>query len=956
MDTSIFTRKEKEDMLRRRFGAILTAIVMASGMLLSSCASKKSTQDPMGSEYFEVKVKPDSKEEVVTNGTSPTPKDYFYDTKTLDLAAPDLSSEIGLPRLYSYADTPFMTQDYILIPYSQVYSKKQDIYAVINSDIAYGDPTPDEFIEVWAIYDMNGHYCGSMMNKDNEWMTGRAVDFFFGIRFAQDKNGNLVAVYSSYDETDEGSSYNLHLARYAPDGTELKAPICLIEYVDEKPKGLCVTQDDLVVVATTRSLICFTMEGQPLSYCTFPFEMNCIGMWEQNGKIYVQLLPGIAEGDTYDAPYHFYEGDTREDSRILSFSIGSSGVLSIDNSCRNGEGLLAMRSFQGKDGVYAATKNALGVMDMESGEFSMLLDWNQSNIDRKLLEMGTIQVLSEGERTQTISVIPDESLPFPAVSMEVIGPDESWTMEEPEADYVSDSDEGAFSEDGIADETNIADSDSYLETNSTSEVTETDETDETTVLDPANDPASSDSKVTRVAVATTVETESGRDAKLILLEPMDDNPHQGQQVIWIGGCHLVESRLAQSVARYNADPEHPFWIKLHEYTDYYNDVIHIEGVDSDAVAVETMKAQIYSGNGPDIIYSSGTSMDLDNGSCLTDLNPYMDGKNGINREEYYDSVFRAFETKGKLYEVPLSFRIMSAAADVDRIGKIDNITTLDLLNCEGNLKSGETIYASYSSSAPLAWMASSEMGSWLDKDAGEVLVSKETLMNLMQLSKDQNQQVGASTYSFDTSDYSVLSRRAPMNSFSYGYGFLHMCEFGSIDGYMEGFAYPGNYAWIGVPGSRDNLSVVHSNMAVGISAYSTQKEQAWEVIRYFLSVEEQDQFCKEEVDLYSFTASYFPVFRGSFYKNYLDRINQNLSYDYSVPVDESEYTFVTVPVTTDTETDMDNLLSAPHRRFVYDEEAFKIILEETYQFISGTKTKEQAANDALTRLKAYVTG
>ena len=161
---------------------------------------------------------------------------------------------------------------------------------------------------------------------------------------------------------------------------------------------------------------------------------------------------------------------------------------------------------------------------------------------------------------------------------------------------------------------------------------------------------------------------------------------------------------------------------------------------------------------------------------------------------------------------------------------------------------------------------------------------------------------------------------------------------------------------IGVPGSRDNLSVAHSNMAVGISAYSTQKEQAWEVIRYFLSTEEQDQFCKEEVDLYSFTASYFPVFRGSFYKNYLDRVNQNLSYDYSVPVDESDYTFVTVPVTTDTETDMDNLLSAPHRRFVYDEEAFKIILEETYQFISGTKTKEQAANDALTRLKAYVTG
>ena len=940
-------------MLRRRFGAFLTAIVMASGMLLSSCASKKSTQDPIGSEYFDVKVKPDSKEEVITNGTAPSPKELFYDIKTIDLAAPDLSSEIGIPLIYSYADNPQMTQDYILVPYTQTYSKKKDIYEVLNSDVAYGDPSPDAFLNIWAIYNMDGQYLGVIMREDDERMTAPAIDLFFGIKFTQDNSGNLVAVYTSYEERDGGASYNMHLARYSPDGKELMAPMYLLEYVDEKPKGIYVTEDDLLVVATSQEMICFNMEGQPLSYCTFPYDMSCIDMWQAKGKIYVQLLPGLESG-MYDAPYYFYEDEERDDSRILSFSVGSSGVISIDNSCRNGEGLLAMRSFQGKDGVYSATKNALGVMDMESGEFSTLLDWNQSNIDRKLLEMGTIQVLSEGESTQPISVIPSESLPFPPVSMEVVDSSEYSAVQEPEIAYVSD--ESAFSEEEKMDETNLADGESYLETNETQDISDDDETNATATVAQDNDQAPSESGVTRVAVATTVEVDTGRNAKLMLLTPMDQNPHEGQQVIWIGGIHLSESKLAQSVARYNEDPSHPVWIKLHEYTDYYEDMVRVDGEDLDAVALETMKAQIYSGNGPDIIYSSGTSIDLDNSSCLTDLNPYIDGKNGLDREEYYDSVFRAFETKGKLYEVPLSFRVMSTSADVDRIGKIDNITTFDLLNCEGSLNSGETIFATYSSSIPTAWLASTEMSEWLDKDAGNVLVAKDTLMNLMQLSKDQFQQTGAAYYSFDPTDHTFLSRKAPMNTFSYGYGFLHMCEFGSIVGYMEGFAYPGNSAWIGVPGSSNNYSAVHSTMTVGIASYSTQKEQAWEVIRYFLSMEEQDEFCKSEVDLYSFTADSFPVFRRSLYKSYLAGVDQNLSFDYSIPVTESDYTNVTVPVTADTEMDMDRFLSAPHRRFVYDPEALQIILEETYQFISGTKTKEQASADAISRLKAYVNG
>ena len=51
-------------------------------------------------------------------------------------------------------------------------------------------------------------------------------------------------------------------------------------------------------------------------------------------------------------------------------------------------------------------------------------------------------------------------------------------------------------------------------------------------------------------------------------------------------------------------------------------------------------------------YSEFSQFDTE--SILVDLNPYLDGADGIDRRMYFDNVFRAFEVDGKLLQMPLS--------------------------------------------------------------------------------------------------------------------------------------------------------------------------------------------------------------------------------------------------------------------------------------------------------------
>ncbi|MBR5937486.1 MAG: hypothetical protein IKZ90_04355 [Clostridiales bacterium] len=81
-----------------------------------------------------------------------------------------------------------------------------------------------------------------------------------------------------------------------------------------------------------------------------------------------------------------------------------------------------------------------------------------------------------------------------------------------------------------------------------------------------------------------------------------------------------------------------------------------------------------SGTGPDVILNCASVSGFNSDKVLVDLNPYMDGANGIDRSKYFDNIFRAFETNGKLYQLPLVVLLCGLAGNPELLGKPESWT------------------------------------------------------------------------------------------------------------------------------------------------------------------------------------------------------------------------------------------------------------------------------------------
>ncbi|MCL2662971.1 MAG: hypothetical protein FWE83_06530 [Oscillospiraceae bacterium] len=105
---------------------------------------------------------------------------------------------------------------------------------------------------------------------------------------------------------------------------------------------------------------------------------------------------------------------------------------------------------------------------------------------------------------------------------------------------------------------------------------------------------------------------------------------------------------------------------------------------SEEVALIT---QLLSGSYDIFMLSTISSEKLDVNSLFVDLNQLIDGSNGINREDYFDNVFRGMEANGILYSVPLSVTFEAPLPNIAyfrsagiNVNDLDTISWEQLLN------------------------------------------------------------------------------------------------------------------------------------------------------------------------------------------------------------------------------------------------------------------------------------
>ena len=170
--------------------------------------------------------------------------------------------------------------------------------------------------------------------------------------------------------------------------------------------------------------------------------------------------------------------------------------------------------------------------------------------------------------------------------------------------------------------------------------------------------------------------------KLTILEKSDKNPYAGKKVLEIAPIWGLSSLMGEAQQEFNRNSNDYFaYISTRYDSAYFTlpEYYHEEVTLADVVNLITdqLAVDIRNGNGPDIIIGLGDSTQLDSQDFLVNLYPYIDGKNGLNKAEYFENAFEAFAANGQLYQIPLTMNVLGIMTDKVNVADGKNGFTFD---------------------------------------------------------------------------------------------------------------------------------------------------------------------------------------------------------------------------------------------------------------------------------------
>lgn len=173
--------------------------------------------------------------------------------------------------------------------------------------------------------------------------------------------------------------------------------------------------------------------------------------------------------------------------------------------------------------------------------------------------------------------------------------------------------------------------------------------------------------------------------KLTILEKADKNPHSGKKILEIAPVWGIDETIGETQQVFNKNNKNYYayistrydstYFSLPEYQQQGETLADTVNLITDQLAVD-----IRNGNGPDIIIGLGDSTQLDSQDFLVNLYPYIDGKNGINKADYFENAFEAFAANGKLYQIPLSINVRGIVTDRSNVADGKKGFTFDEFN------------------------------------------------------------------------------------------------------------------------------------------------------------------------------------------------------------------------------------------------------------------------------------
>lgn len=437
---------------------------------------------------------------------------------------------------------------------------------------------------------------------------------------------------------------------------------------------------------------------------------------------------------------------------------------------------------------------------------------------------------------------------------------------------------------------------------------------------------------------------SGNDMVISVLTEVDPATLPDRKLIKLYALWLDTSVKRQILEFNKNNPEYEI-----ELTNYGDDMDWQD-------AVSRMNNDMISGNIPDILVVNG-QLPVDSyisKGLFSNLYDFMETDPDINKEDYLQNLFEAYEVNGALYYTVPDFTVSTMVGKSSEVGAEQGWTMDEFMSfIEANPDKSIFGERSATNTNMLTTFFSYSYDSFIDRNTGECSFNSDSFIKMMEFCSRFPSEIKDEDMDYDDSywqEYETQWRTGKTllsNEYIGTFKVIRELEQGK-------FGEPVTFK--GMPGSKGNGSTFNSSgTLLAITSKSVNKDGAWQFVRYFFTDEYQDMYANG--NSYSFPAKLSALEKKAeaakerpYWEN--DETGEKEYYD-------NTYWNGTESINIGVNTDEDNARMMEFIKSItatnnYDTKIQDIISEEAAPYFSGQKTAAQAAEIIQNRIANYI--
>lgn len=409
-----------------------------------------------------------------------------------------------------------------------------------------------------------------------------------------------------------------------------------------------------------------------------------------------------------------------------------------------------------------------------------------------------------------------------------------------------------------------------------------------------------------------------------------ENESQGKKVLVLASFDS-STILKKQVNRFNQE-NLDYKIEIKEYA-------RSEQPQEDGVLL--LQREIVSGEGPDLI-DFGRSYAVSDivGEYTEDLLSYFGEE---ERQDYFENIINAFSYKGKLYALPMGFRMETFVGKKQNLDGYDNWSIGEMLECYQKQEDKRILYPGAFKADVLGTLLSGSMDYYIDWESGDCYFAGKDFCEVLKFCNQFPQRLEIEE------DFSVkqtfLDDKALLLPMSIQTVY-DICKVEHIFGSQE-------ISFIGFPTEGICGTMAQPvGSVLAISQNSMHKEEAWEFIQYCLS-----ESCQNEL------SSGFPIRRSVLEK----QLEQAQEIEYETGEDGIQKLIAKTQIIFEGEEPVDiycitaeqkecllHLIEDVEMSSQMETKIYNVFLEEVDAYFKGEKSLEETVDVIQSRVSIYV--